>query len=142
LWQGPHATIDLLAQAVIEGGAALWLITLITGGEPSTLAALGWTVAYASMAHLAILGIEHFVTPSPTLHHELAIRAIRFGAFRRVFWWGAIGLGSAAPILVVLGAMAGGLPAVGLALAALAALGGGLAWEYVWVEAGQAVPIS
>ena len=29
-----------------------------------------------------------------------------------------------------------------LALAALVALAGSLAWEYIWVEAGQSVPIS
>jgi hypothetical protein len=29
-----------------------------------------------------------------------------------------------------------------MAIAALLALAGGAAWEYIWVEAGQAVPLS
>jgi hypothetical protein len=43
--------------------------------------------------------------------------------------------------LVVLAAMSGFSMSV-LALASLVALAGGLAWEYVWVEAGQCVPNS
>jgi Fe-S-cluster-containing dehydrogenase component/formate-dependent nitrite reductase membrane component NrfD len=142
LWQGPHATIDLLAQAVVEGSAAMLLVSLASGADVATRSALGWTMAWGSVAHLAILALEHFALPSPTLHHELAVRAIRYGAWRRLFWIGAIGCGGVAPIVLVAGAAALGASAGGFALASLVALGGSLAWEYIWVEAGQAVPIS
>ena len=92
--------------------------------------------------HFLILVSEHLLTPSPTLHHELALRAIVGGAFSRMFWIGALGLGGLAPML--LAGLAGvlGFPLTALVPAALVALAGGLAWEYVWVEAGQSVPLS
>ena len=142
LWQGPHATIDLLAQALIEGSAAMLLVSLASGADDATRSALGWTMAWAAAAHLAILAFENLVTPSPTIHHELAVRAIRYGAWRQLFWIGAIGCGGLAPLAIVAGASAAGVSAALLTLASLVALGGSLAWEYIWVNAGQAVPIS
>ena len=142
LWQGPHATIDLIAQALIEGSAALLLVALVAAHDASTIRALSWTLAMASAVHLLILVFEHLLVPSATLHHELAVRAIRSGAFKELFWIGALGLGGVAPIMLVTLAALAGFPLVAMALTALVALAGGLAWEYVWVEAGQAVPIS
>jgi Ni/Fe-hydrogenase subunit HybB-like protein len=142
LWQGPHTTIDLLAQALIEGSAAMLLVSLASGADAATRSALGWTMAWAALAHLAILALENLITPSPTLHHELAVRAIRFGAWRQLFWIGALGCGGLAPLILVAGASAAGVSAALLALASLVALGGSFAWEYIWVNAGQAVPIS
>ncbi len=143
LWQGSHQTIDLLAQAAIEGSAALLLAALITGASAPTLSALAWTLAIAASAHLGILTLEHFLAPSPTLHHELAVRAIRSGPYSKLFWIGALGLGGVLPILLIAsGAGTVGVSLAILAPAALVALIGGFAWEYIWVEAGQAVPNS
>jgi formate-dependent nitrite reductase membrane component NrfD len=64
------------------------------------------------------------------------------GAFSRLFWIGALGLGGLAPIILVgLFALAGS-SALLVAATAVVALAGGLAWEYIWVEAGQCVPNS
>jgi len=142
LWQGPHATLDLLAQATAEGSAALLLVAAICGGDESTLSALGWTLAGASAVHLLILTLENLVTPSATLNHELAVRAICHGPYRRLFWLGALGLGGLAPVLLVGLTGAFGLSMIVLAAAAVVSLAGGLAWEYIWVEAGQCVPNS
>jgi len=86
--------------------------------------------------------LEHLFTPSPTLHHELAVRAIVQGAFSQLFWWGALGLGGAVPLVLFALAAMTGFPLGALVLAGLTALAGGLAWEYIWVEAGQSVPLS
>ena len=148
LWQGPHGTIDLIAQAVAEGAAAMLLASLVTGGEASTVRSLALTLAFAALAHLAILLLEHVFTPSPTLGHELAARAIRRGHYARLFWIGAIGLGGVAPLALVwlaASTSSGTSGALSLTLivpAALVALAGSLAWEYIWVDAGQAVPNS
>ena len=115
---------------------------MFAGGDTATIRGLGLTLAFAALVHLAILTVEHFVTPSATLHHELAVRAIRFGAYRRHFWIGALGLGGVAPLALVWLASAAGFSLVFLVPAALLALAGSLAWGYVWVEAGQSVPIS
>jgi formate-dependent nitrite reductase membrane component NrfD len=142
LWQGPHATIDLLVQAVAEGSAAMLVAALVTPASPELLRALGLTLALASLAHLVLLVVEHLLSPSPTVHHELAVRAVVSGPYRYLFWIGALGLGGLAPIALVSLASTAGFPTGLLAVAALVALAGSLAWEYVWVEAGQAVPNS
>jgi Ni/Fe-hydrogenase subunit HybB-like protein len=142
LWQGPHATLDLMAQALIEGSAAMLIAGGLLGAEAPTTSALAMTLGLAAVAHLAILTLEHLLAPSPTLGHELAVRAIRSGAYARLFWIGAMGCGGAAPILLVWLASSWAFPPVLAATAAIVALAGGLAWEYIWVEAGQAVPNS
>ncbi len=133
LWQGPHATFDLVAQAVAEGAAAMLLATLVPGvaATPAAVTALGWTLFTAVGVHLALILNENRVTPATTRHRELAVRAIRRGAFARIFWGGAVACAVAS------------LVAIGIApLAATLALLASFAWEYVWVEAGQSVPLS
>ena len=142
LWQGPHATIDLLVQAAAEGSAAMLIIAPLAGGEAGTIRALALTLAFASLAHLAILALEHLLTPSPTIHHELAVRVIRYGAYRQMYFAGALGFGGLAPVLLVLFSSIASYSLVTLVAASLLALAGSLAWGYVWVEAGQAVPNS
>jgi Fe-S-cluster-containing dehydrogenase component/formate-dependent nitrite reductase membrane component NrfD len=142
LWQGPHSTIDLIAQAAAEGSAAMLVVAVVSGGNLSTVRALGLTLAFASLVHVLILVLEHFLTPSPTVHHELAVRAIKHGAYKRYFWIGALGFGGLVPILGVWLSSALGFPLVFLVPVALIALVGCLAWEYVWVDAGQSVPNS
>jgi Fe-S-cluster-containing dehydrogenase component/formate-dependent nitrite reductase membrane component NrfD len=142
LWQGPHGTIDLIAQAAAEGSAAMLLAAVVSPPAAATVRALALTLAFASVAHLLFLVLEHLLTPSPTRHHELAVRAIRRGPYRRQFWIGALGLGGVAPVAIVAIALAAGLPLALLAAAALTALAGSLAWEHIWVDAGQSVPNS
>jgi formate-dependent nitrite reductase membrane component NrfD len=96
----------------------------------------------AALVHVVILALEHFAAPSPTLHHELAVRAIRHGPYRQLFWLGALGLGGVVPVLLVAFAASTSFSLVVLVPAALIALAGSFAWEYIWVDAGQSVPIS
>ena len=118
------------------------IVATVAGGEPDTIRALALTLAFCSLAHMAILALEHLLTPSPTIHHELAVRVIRYGVYRQLFWAGALGLGGLAPILLVLFSSIASYSLVTLVAASLMALAGSLAWGYVWVEAGQAVPNS
>jgi Fe-S-cluster-containing dehydrogenase component/formate-dependent nitrite reductase membrane component NrfD len=136
LWQGPHSTIDLLAQAIAEGAGVMLLATLVPGVEtsPAATMVLSWALFAALAAHLVLILIENLLMPSATLHHELAVRAIRTGAFARIFWGGAVTCGLASLMIVRMGPLA--------PLAALLALVASFAWEYVWVEAGQSVPLS
>jgi formate-dependent nitrite reductase membrane component NrfD len=95
----------------------------------------------ALLAHLVILAFEHLLSPSPTRHHEIAVETIRRGAYARLFWGGTVVAGGLLPIVVLLTIGAGA--SAGLtSSAALLALAGGAIWEYIWVEAGQAVPLS
>jgi formate-dependent nitrite reductase membrane component NrfD len=140
LWQGPLSTVDLLVQAVAEGSAALLILSALLPGDaaPQLVRTLAGVLAGAMVLHVAFLVFENLVAPSPTRHHELAVSAIKRGAFARLFWGGAM----LVPILaILLSALAGAVP-LALAAAAVLALAGSFAWEYVWVEAGQSVPLS
>jgi Fe-S-cluster-containing dehydrogenase component/formate-dependent nitrite reductase membrane component NrfD len=141
LWQGPQSVVDLLAQAVVEGAAALLLASLVPGaGDARVLPVLATILVGAMLVHLALIVFENLLMPSPTRHHELATTAIRRGAFARRFWGGAILCALLSMAVAVIGFMSLGPAAI--AVAALLALGGSFAWEYIWVEAGQSVPLS
>ncbi len=144
LWQGPQSAVDLLAQAVVEGAAVLLLASFAprVDADPAFVRLLAVTLAAGLVVHLTIVGVEQLVMPSPTRHHELAVAAIRRGAYARLFWVGAVGAAGTAAAVAIAGA-ASTAPAVALMVtAALLALAGSFAWEYIWVEAGQSVPVS
>jgi Fe-S-cluster-containing dehydrogenase component/formate-dependent nitrite reductase membrane component NrfD len=145
LWQGPHAAVDLIAQSGMSGAAALLLADLMFAvGSERAYQALAAILGLSVAAHLIILVFENVLSPSPTRHHELAVETIRRGAYARLFWGGAVAGGGIAPMVLLFVAMpsAGPVIAVALIAAAVLALAGGAAWDYVWVEAGQSVPLS
>lgn len=142
LWQGWHHTLDLIAQAAAEGSAVLLLMALFVDVQASTVQSLGWTLAVAIGVHFLILVAENLVLRSHSAHHALAVRAIRSGAYARLFWIGALGLGGIAPLLLFWIATTTGFSMAALVPMALVTLAGSLAWEYIWVEAGQCVPLS
>ncbi len=141
LWQGPSAAIDLIAQSAIAGAAALLTCAVLMADTGALVPLLGGILAAGIGAHVVILLFEHVLSPSPTRHHELAARTITHGAYARLFWGVAILGGGVLPALLLLtpGATASAALSCGIALLALA---GGAAWEYIWVEAGQSVPLS
>ena len=142
LWQGPSAAIDLIAQSAAAGAASLLVASAIIGESAAhAVPLLGWLLAGSVIAHLLFVMFEHVLSPSPTRHHELATQTILKGAYSRLFWGGAILGGGVVPVLMLLTIGASSSPAM-TALAALLALAGGAAWEYIWVEAGQSVPLS
>jgi Fe-S-cluster-containing dehydrogenase component/formate-dependent nitrite reductase membrane component NrfD len=142
LWQGPYAAVDLLAQSTIEGSAVLLMAAPFVTTNMDIYRLLTGTLAAGVVAHLLLLGFEH-LAPSPTLHHRLAVRSILHGAYSRAYWTGAILLGGIAPLVLLQFAPSTGPLSIPLKVtAALAALTGAFAWEYIWVEAGQAVPNS
>ena len=142
LWQGPAAAIDLVTQSAAAGSASL-LVAAVLMGEPDPVLAvapvLGLLLALSVGAHLLILLFEHVLSPSPTRHHELATATILRGAYSSLFWGVAIAGGGLLPLILLLGVPFN--PLVG-SIAAVLALAGGAAWEYIWVEAGQSVPLS
>lgn len=141
LWQGPAASVDLIAQSVAAGSAALLIASLLTGGAAGATAVLGVTLAGSITAHLVILLFEHVFTASPTRHHELATETFLRGAYSKLFWGGAVAAGGLLPVILLL-TLGVTLSPLVTGAAALLALGGGAAWEYIWVEAGQSVPLS
>jgi formate-dependent nitrite reductase membrane component NrfD len=141
LWQGPHAAVHLVAQSGAAGAASLLLAALVLDADPSTRQLLGWILAGSLIAHVLILVFENVLTPSPTRHHELAVQTIRRGHYASLFWGLAIAGGGIVPLAAIV-ALGGSAPAAVIVLIAVLALAGSAAWEYIWVEAGQSVPLS
>src|SRR3954467_6327700 len=85
LWQGPQSTVDLVAQAIAEGAAALLLASMVPGvrADARLVPALAIPLVVALVVPLAVVTAEHLLMRSPTRHHELAAAAIRRGAFAR-----------------------------------------------------------
>jgi formate-dependent nitrite reductase membrane component NrfD len=140
LWQGPHAAIDLIAQSGAAGSAALLLASLASG-DGDARPPLAWILAASLLLHVLILLFENVLSPSPTRHHELAVRTIRSGPYAPLFWGVALGIGGIVPLAALM-LMAVSGPTSVTATACVLALAGGAAWEYIWVEAGQSVPLS
>ncbi len=141
LWQGPYAAIDLIAQSGAAGSAALLLATFIGAAPPpATRPMLSVILGGSLVCHLVILLVENIVVRSPTRHHECAVRTIRRGPLAPLFWGVAIAAGGIVPLSLLLGGIWIGV--VPIAIAALLALAGSATWEYIWVEAGQSVPLS
>ena len=141
LWQGPHAAIDLIAQSGIAGGATLLLASFAGGNAPGLRHVLAWVLAASLAVHVVILLFENVLSPSPSRHHELAVETIRRGPFASLFWGLAIAAGGVLPIVALASVPVTG-PIGVTAAAAVLALAGSAAWEYIWIEAGQSVPLS
>jgi Fe-S-cluster-containing dehydrogenase component/formate-dependent nitrite reductase membrane component NrfD len=142
LWQGPHAAVHLIAQSGAAGAAALLIATPFAGDVPVHVRQwLGWVLAGSLLLHVLILLFENVLTPSATRHHELAVNTIRRGAFAPLFWGLAIAAGGIVPFIAILALGGAATPLVIVPIAVLA-LAGSAAWEYIWVEAGQSVPLS
>ena len=88
-------TIDLLAQAAAEGSAAMLLVAARRRRRTSRRCARWrWTLAVCvGSCTWRFCCSRTCSRRARRSHHELAVRAIRRGAYARLFWGGAIGLG-------------------------------------------------
>ncbi len=132
-WQSPLLLPHLLAQAIVAGAAFLMAWGQAIGADLPD--GVRWLLAAGLGAHFLMVCGE--VMTSHT--NQDAARAARHVTRERrgIFWWAVIGLGVALPMLAVLLV---GAPAYGVA--GVAALAGVLAYEHLWVQAGQAAELS
>jgi Fe-S-cluster-containing dehydrogenase component/formate-dependent nitrite reductase membrane component NrfD len=135
LWQSPALPAHMFVQAVVAGAATTALLGL--AGLDALVAPSRPVLAAALVGHVALLGSELF-TPHQTEDAEEAAARITRGEFRGVFWIGGVGLGIAAPLVVL--AASGAVVAV--AAAGAFALGGLLAFEYCWITAPQTISLA
>jgi len=142
LWQSPLFLWHLAVQAVTAGAAALLLLGLALNEEPAIANILTWTIIFAAGAHaLMMLGEIALPSMNEDVHH--AIRVMTHGALGTVFWLAALTCGSIIPLFLLILALTHAGPLVAMeSLAALGVLFGLLAYEYVWITAGQASPLS
>jgi Fe-S-cluster-containing dehydrogenase component/formate-dependent nitrite reductase membrane component NrfD len=127
LWQSPLLPAHFLVQALLAGSAAMLPFALrLDVGASHALAAL---LAASCLAHLAFVAGEVTITHA-TAHARLAVEEMTGGRYRTFFWGGFV--------LVAVGV---GAPWLGAVVAPLA-LGGLLAHEHAYVQAGQSVPLA
>jgi len=132
-WQSPLVLPHLLVQAVVAGAAFLLAWTQFSGSEvPEGLET--WLTGGLA-AHLLMMFGE-MAMPHTNRDSALAVRHItrKRGS---LFWWMVIAVGAVLPFL---GITLISEPAYGLS--SLAALAGLYCYEHLWVEAGQAAPLS
>ena len=144
-WHSPLAPLHLLVQAMVAGSAMLLLVAAIDSAiNGSRLLNSGWwflayELAGALVANTVLIAGELFL-PEENIEKARAARLITRGLFKRLFWIGAILIGTLVPLLMIVTGAAESWQLTGLA--ALFALAGVLVWEHIWVQAGQAVPLS
>ncbi len=139
LWQSPVLFWHLIVQAVMVGCGSLAIIGLLTGLPKDAWSLLGAIFVSSTVLHLALLAVEyggHHVSRQAAV----AARIVTGGRYSRLFWWGAV---APAAVAVALGTVAWiGTNEALLALAGLLVQPALLAYESVFVRAGQDVPLS
>jgi Fe-S-cluster-containing dehydrogenase component/formate-dependent nitrite reductase membrane component NrfD len=144
-WNSPLLSIHLFVQMIVAGGAVLMIVAVLrswmygTRMMESGFVYLQYELIGALVAHTVLMAAELFM-PEESIERSRAVRLILRGPFLKLFWGLAVVAGTIVPLIALVAGLAG-VGAVATA-AALLSLGGILAWEHVWVQAGQAVPLS
>ena len=136
LWQNPALPLHLLTQAALAGAAVYSVAALFLPLSGPSLAVVHATLL-ASLALHAVLIVSEAVIPHAILDARRAAHQMMYGKYRGFFWTGLV---AGALLPLALGFLSG--PAVPPALAGALALGGLLAYEHAFVQAGQSVPLS
>lgn len=143
LWQSPLFLWHLIVQALIAGAALLLLSASFISSSPATIMHLVSILVAALVLSFAMVIAELYL---PAINEDVkrATDLITKGGLSRRFWGLSTIVGVIVPVaLLWLASNEVGVIAATLrVVAALAALGGLAAFETVWIEAGQAVPLS
>jgi Fe-S-cluster-containing dehydrogenase component/formate-dependent nitrite reductase membrane component NrfD len=151
LWQSPVFLWHLLVQATVAG-AAITILLAVLDGYPHIADAIDGgrgimrvsNLLLLSGVALSILMVLAELTLTPfSADVGYAAELILRGRLCTMFWFGAVGLGTLIPggiLLYVL--VTGGLSIPLEVLAATLSLAGLLVFEKVWIDAGQAAPLT
>jgi Fe-S-cluster-containing dehydrogenase component/formate-dependent nitrite reductase membrane component NrfD len=139
-WQSPLLLPHLVAQAALAGAGLLALLGLALALPAAVATFLAVVLLVALGVHAAFVASELFV-PHSNAHVRAAARVLVSGALARVFWLLVVGVGLVVAGIAALLALTTG-SSLALAVAAVAALVGVVAFEHCYVVAGQSVPIS
>ena len=143
-WQSPGMLPGLLLHALTAGAAAHWIVAVLAGFPLSVLyPLLKLAVLGAGAVFLACL--LEILMPHANQEVSSVARMILRGSFARRFWIAGGLCGVVLPIALVLYALIAESPAAELwagVAAATLVLAGLLVLEDIWVQAGQAPPLS
>ncbi|HEU5323593.1 MAG TPA: NrfD/PsrC family molybdoenzyme membrane anchor subunit, partial [Methylomirabilota bacterium] len=143
LWQSPVLFWHLVAQAVMVGSGALAVAGVFAGWSAAEWGFIAAALVLATLAHLGMLAVE-YGGKHASRQAATAAQVITRGRYARTFWLAAVVPAVAA---VVLAAVAWGAPASGVAAGLLLVAGlivqpALIAYESVFVRAGQDMPLS
>ena len=139
LWQSPLLFWHLQVQALMVGAGALAVAMLFTDTSAAGERLVVRVLVLSAVAHVVMLAIEYGGRHA-TRGAAAAAHMITHGRYARMFWIGAVGAALAAAVLASL-SWSGELLAVA-ALAGLLVQLALIAYESVYVRAGQDVPLS
>lgn len=137
LWQSPLLPFHLFVQALMMGAGSLLLLDLFIATPPELTSLLVWTFGVSLVVDLFVTLLGEFGMPHASEVAAQAAHAISHGRYARTFWLVAIVIGHLVPLTLL--AVGGPLPG---AVAAVAAVIGLYAFEYVFVMAPQEIPNS
>ncbi|MGN6130773.1 MAG: 4Fe-4S dicluster domain-containing protein [Nocardioidaceae bacterium] len=139
LWQSPVLFWHLLAQAVMVGAGALAVAGLFASWSDAAWGLVAGAFVVGTALHLLILTVE-YAGRHASRQAAVAAHVITSGRYARTFWAGAV---LPAAVALVLGALTwAGAPVALLAVGGLLVQPALLAYESVFVRAGQDVPLS
>ncbi len=139
LWQSPLLFWHLIVQALMVGGGALAVAAALAGTDTPGFALIARVFLVATVLHVLMLLAEYGGKHSSKAAAAGAHMITR-GRYARLFWFGAVALAAVAAALAVPG-WAGGAVLL-TALGGLLVQPALLAYESVFVRAGQDVPLS
>lgn len=139
LWQSRLLFWHLVVQAAMVGSGALALAGTIVGLSDKAWTLLAASFVTATLLHLLMLAAE-YTGKHASRQASVAAHIITHGRYARTFWLGGV---LPAAVAAVLGALTwGGATTVLLASAGVLVQPALLAYESVFVRAGQDVPLS
>jgi len=143
-WQSPLLFWHLIVQAFAAGAAFFILLRAVEALTPYALmspamsAWLNQALVIALFASLAMTFGDLFMKHGSE-ESARAGESLLSGTLAKPFWLLAIGLGAVAPIILMLWPINSVVPNV---MAAVLVLFGLWMYEYLWIKAGQSVPLS
>ena len=141
LWLSPALPVHLLVQAAMAGAAALAILGLVVETTEQTEGFLHTVLLWSLVANLFVILVGELWLPHGTRDASKAAQMILRGQYSQRFWVGVVLVGHIVPVALLLANAIGGYELVAAA-AGVCALAGLLAFEDVWVKAGQALPLS
>jgi formate-dependent nitrite reductase membrane component NrfD/ferredoxin len=138
LWQSPMLW-HLIVQAVMVGAGALAVAAAASGISGARFVLIAAVLAVATALHVLMLLLE-FGRTHASKQAALAVHMIVRGRYARSYWIAAVGLAVLAAALAIFGWAAG--VTVLVAVAGVAIQAAVLAYESVFVRAGQDPPLS
>ena len=140
-WQSPTVLPHLIAQSVTAGAAALIITGAAMDLASDDMRILSWILAIGVVASAGLIATE-FTMPHVNAHVRKTVHLITDGPYSAMLY-GMVGLiGTLLPLLFVFLALATDQLTLFALLASATALAGLLAYERIWVSAGQDVPLS